>query len=224
MIQKDFENFLKIGEDWELVGKYNIPKLRGIRVKNPDKFQPNLVELRYAHRVIEPKRKNTFVHCFLDDFLINRVWSQAEKNMKFLKTFKGCLAPNFSQYIDMPQALRIYNYYRTMWVARYWQEHGITVIPVLCWSDKESFDYCIDGIPKNSVVACSTVGTRSNGFEEHYKYGYERCLEELEPQLIIMYGKPYDWMDTKNVVVVEPEFNTHYRTELYKEWREYHGD
>lgn len=223
MIQRDFENFFKTPETVELVGKYGIPQLNGITVKDLSKFKTDMVEIRYAHKVLEENKPKTMVHFFLDDYLINRVWSRAEENARFLQGFKAVLSPDFSQYVDMPQALRLYNHYRKMWVSAYWQAQGMRVIPVIRWSDKDSFEYCLDGMPKNSLIACSVVGCRRGGFEEEFKYGYERCLEELQPSGILFYGKPFEWMSTENTLIIDPEYQTHYRTELYKKWREKHG-
>ena len=158
MIQRDFLNFLRTPEEMEFTGKFDIPKLKGIKIKDAEKFKPELVEFHLANRVKQSERKDKFVHFFLDDYLFERTWSRPEENSKFLSSFKGVLSPDFSQYTNMPEALCIYNHYRKMWVSAYWQLQGLRVIPVAGWGDKASFEYCFDGMPKNSLIAVSSVG------------------------------------------------------------------
>ena len=100
------------------------------------------------------------------------------------------MAPDFSLYSDFPKVVQMFNHYRKMWCAAYWQEHGIKVIPTICWSTPDSFEWCFDGIPKHSLVCISTVG----GFGNHEDNkaarleGYEKCLEVLDPSKILLFG------------------------------------
>ena len=42
------------------------------------------------------------------------------------------------------------------------QMQGITVIPSPNWSTKDSLDWCLDGMPPNSVIMLSAVGSIKN--------------------------------------------------------------
>lgn len=201
MIQRDTLNFLHTPKSFEFTGKYNIPVVKGISLKNPDKFDPKLVEFHLANKLDPKERKEHVVHFFLDDYLFERTWSRVDDNTRFLSGFKAVLSPDFSQYTNMPEALRIYNHYRKMWISAYWQSFGITVIPVICWSDKESFDYCLDGMPKNSLVAVSSVGCKR--FEQEFRYGYEKALDILQPSKVLFYGKKFDWLDEDKTIFVK---------------------
>ena len=67
--------------------------------------------------------------------------------------------------------------------------HGINVIPTICWSDQDSFEWCFDGEPAHSVVAVSTVGTqRSKGTKQKFLDGYFEMVDRLQPTQIIFYG------------------------------------
>lgn len=35
--------------------------------------------------------------------------------------------------------------------------HGINVIPTICWSNHESFEWCFDGEPTHSVVRYQNI-------------------------------------------------------------------
>lgn len=210
MIQRDFLNFLRTPEGMTFEGAYDIPVVKGITLKHPEKFNPKLVEFHLANKIPQNQRQDRFVQFFLDDYLFERTWSRPEENSKFLSSFKGVLSPDFSQYTNMPEALCIYNHYRKMWVSAFWQLQGLRVIPVAGWGDEASFAYCFDGMPKKSLIAVSSVGCQR--FSKEFQAGYEAMLEHLEPSNVLWYGKPFDWLDTENVICVEPEYENRFKT------------
>lgn len=107
-------------------------------------------------------------------------------------------------YTNTPRAVWIYNNYRRQWLARYWQENGVTVIPAVGWVDKESFDWCFDGKPRHSVIAISSLGTQEHRESKKlFAEGVEETLKRLEPTTILWYGKiPDQFLNLKNVVRV----------------------
>lgn len=204
-INRDFQNFLRTLDgietgDMEFEGKYQIPKMQDIQLLDTEAAKNwDFVGYNLASSVKMEDRPNMLVHFFLDDYLFERVWSRITVNIDLLGCFDGCLSPDFSQYTNMPSALRIYNHYRKMWLSVYWQMYDIDVIPVLGWSDKESLEYCCDGMPHNSLVAVSSLGCQNNSKE--FEYGYKYCINKLEPTTILWFGKPFDWLtDTKNII------------------------
>ena len=108
------------------------------------------------------------VHFFVDDYQFQRVWNQPDKYIPLLRKFGAVCAPDFSMYTDMPLAMQIYNHYRKHWLAAYWQQCGIHVVPTLCWSNEQSYDWCFDGEPQQSIVAISSVGTQK-GKQNHQR-------------------------------------------------------
>ena len=189
--ERDFLNFQKTPWYWELTEKYDIPVLKGIRLKNEAALQ--LVNFNEAHRTPLQRRKQETVHFFQADYLIERTFTRASQTAEFLSGFKACLSPDFSQYTDMPRAMCIWNHYRKMWVSRYWQDQGIRVIPVAGWSDKRSYSYCFEGMPKHSLIAVSTVGIHKDADAcRLFTQGYEEMMKRLEPDRVIVYGKLLD--------------------------------
>lgn len=164
------------------VGAYDIPKIDGIKFDFSE-----FIGFNYAKSVKNPKNKS--VHFFLDDYQFTRVWTNPDKYIPVLQQFKYVLTPDFSLYMDFPKALQIYNHYRKHWLGAFWQTYGINVIPTICWSDEESFDWCFDGEPRNSVVAVSSVGTqKSKECKQRFLIGYMEMINRLEPTQIIFYG------------------------------------
>lgn len=151
---------------------------------------------------------DTCLYTFVDDYRFNSVWTNPSKWLGVLHAFNSVIAPDFSLYTDMPIALQIYNHYRKMWVARLWQENGIKVIPNICWSTKESYDFCFLGQPKNSIVAISSIGAiKSVESRKYFIDGYYKMKEVLEPTKIICYGSLPKELFNEEVLRIPHFFN-----------------
>jgi len=109
------------------------------------------------------------------------------------------IAPNYSSGMDWPQALRIFNQYKSRWVARYFQEAGIRIIPDLIWGGVPGdIDMACDGIPVglpavSMEVQTARVEQKKGGLKreewwEQRKEGLEVVLERLKPQGILFYA------------------------------------
>ena len=67
---------------------------------------------------------------------------------------------------------------------------GYPVINNVRWETEETFSYCFDGIPRNSIVAIGTVasGLRKLQRREIFSKGLFKMVEVLSPRAIIVYG------------------------------------
>lgn len=168
---------------YEGVGLYDIPELKAV-----DEFTAkDFGRLIYWNKENNPK--DTCLHTFSYDYQFNSVWSSPDKWLPRLHRFDSVLAPDFSMYTDMPKALQIYNHFRKHWVARYWSENGIKVIPNIGWSTPDSYEWCFDGEPVNSVVAVSSVGClKKPEAKKLFLEGFEAMMDRLNPKQIILYG------------------------------------
>lgn len=166
----------------EGVGEYGIPQIAPTQFENCE-----FIGFNYISSCKVPEEKG--VHFFLDDYQFNRVWSSPDRYIDMLARFKYVMSPDFSTYTDFPMAIQIYNHYRKHWLAAYWQEHGIQVIPTISWSTGESFVWSFDGEPIHSTVAVSSVGTQMNKESKKlFLRGYETMVKVLQPETIIFYG------------------------------------
>lgn len=195
-----FENFEKAY--YEGVGPYDIPEIA------PVYHLPDVREWQGFNYVLsdkEPKGKG--VHFFVHDYQFLRCWNNPDKYLDYLKRYEVVLSPDFSPYADMPRAMSIYNHYRKHWLAAYWQEHGINVIPTITWSSRETLDFCFDGEPRGGIVAVSTVGIMGNDTPQEFKdlfyVGWDMMMERLEPRKVLLYGKQPEGIDGANVVNIE---------------------
>ena len=194
----NFENLDKF--TFAGVGKYEIP------VIEPTFTEPlgDFIPINYHYTAKDPKSKN--VHFFVDDYQFVRYWNTPDKYITRLAEFAAVCAPDFSQYTDMPLAMRIYNHYRKHWLAAYWQLCGLTVYPTISWSDEASFDWCFDGEPQGGIVAVSSVGTQKNAESKRlFLRGYDEMMKRLNPKFIIFYGQVPEECDW-NVIRVRPHY------------------
>lgn len=165
------------------VGTYDIPQLHGINEINFPKF----IGFNFARTDKHPEEKG--LHFFLDDYQFNRIWNKPVQYLHLIQKFQCVLTPDFSLYTDFPVAMQIYNHYRKHWIGAFWEEHGVTVIPTIGWSDRQSFEWCFDGEPTGGVVAVSSIGTQNHSeTKAAFLYGYDAMLERLQPKTILFYG------------------------------------
>lgn len=177
---------------------YNLEKEEeyGIPIILPeDKVPEDLIMYGTEVRRSYAQTRGKTVHFFLDDYKFEPLWNKPIKTLQPILNIGSALSPDFSLYRDYPKALQIFNTYRNRWLGRFWQENGVNVIPSVSWGDKDSFDFCFKGLPKNSLVALGTVGINSKEKKYIFEQGYEKMLEELRPSGLIVYGetKPVDF-------------------------------
>lgn len=182
------------------VGRYSIPGIEPVT----DVMLNRLEWIPFNYALTAKNRSGKGVHFYVDDYQFLRVWNNPDKYIPLLQEFGAVCSPDFSLYTDMPKALQIYNHYRKHWLAAYWQMYGIKVIPTLCWSTPDSFEWCFSGTPTNSIVSISSVGTQNNkSANETFLKGCREALKQLDPFQILWYGKcpdEFDW----NVYKIKP--------------------
>jgi len=70
------------------------------------------------------------------------------------------------------------------------QNYGIQVIPTTGWSDERSFEFCFEGMPRNGIVAVSSVGTQNNKVaKDLFCRGFEYAIEVLKPSRVLFFGQ-----------------------------------
>lgn len=165
------------------VGEYDVPEIM------PEQYEPtDFIPFNYAKTYKDRSEKG--VHFFIDDYQFDRVWHDPRRYTELLKQYKAVMSPGFSQYIDWPVAIRIYNHYRKHFMAAYWQMNGIKVYPTILWGDKDSFKWCFDGEPVGSCIAVQSMGfLKKPETKPIFMYGYDAMLERLQPTTILIYGK-----------------------------------
>jgi hypothetical protein len=197
---KDIWNaFMVDGADFS-TSKYDIPLCPTTTKIN--EIPTKIITYREAVNIynkISKKDKNFKIDacvCFYEDdqnFDGKRkgIWSYPKNAFNILKHFSGIITPDFSTYQDFPVALKIYNTYR-MRAFGYWYGKICKkkIINNVRWGTKETYKFCFDGIPKNSIVAIGTVG--GSPFKildrKRFEEGLYYMVKKLNPCVIIVYG------------------------------------
>ena len=136
---------------------------------------------------------NAFVCFYIDDYKFDGargIWHDYKQALKVLCHFAGAITPDFSTYQDFPEPIKLYATYR-MRLYGYWLGvNGLEVINNVRWGTSETWRYCFEGIPLNSIVAIGTVGgsPRKLDDRERFENGLFKMVEVLQPYTIIVYG------------------------------------
>ena len=169
--------------DFDCAGRYDTPILTPVHLEDQMEW------ISFSAVNTDRKRSTHGVHFFLDDYIFERTWHDPRRYALLLSEFKAVMTPDFSLFTDYPRAVQIYNHYRKHLIGAYWQSRGISVIPSVCWSDHESFEWCFDGEPIGGTVAVSSVGAlKSPSARALFMDGYNEMLRQLQPEKIIFYG------------------------------------
>lgn len=144
--------------------------------------------------MMSSKAKNVGVHCFVDDYQFERLWNNPHKYLDKILEYDAFLTPDFSLYLDMPRAMKIWNVFRSRLIGQFLQDYGMEVIPTISWAEKETFDFCFDGVARGSVVAVSTVGVKqSDQAAEIWRQGMDEMIKRIQPPVILVYGGAVDY-------------------------------
>ena len=137
--------------------------------------------------------EDAFVCWYIDDYKFDGprgIWHDSAFALKVLQHFAGAITPDFSTYQDFPEPLKIYNTYR-MRAYGYWLgKSGVPVINNIRWGTQESYRYCFEGVPRNSMVAIGTCGgsPRRLADRKRFEDGLDKLVNVLSPHTVIVYG------------------------------------
>lgn len=140
------------------------------------------------------------MHFYIDDYQFERLWNSPYDYIDKLSEFDCIFSPDFSLYMDMPIAMKVWNIYRSRLIGQFYQSCGIKVIPTISWAEEATFSFCFDGIPEGSIVSVSTIGVkRDKDAFNIWKAGMDEMIKRIKPKAILVYGGAleYDYKDIK---------------------------
>ncbi len=176
-------------------GFYDMPIIR-----KSDFVPSDLIGFNYA---MNSKNKNMGIHCFVDDYQFERLWNSPDTYIETIAGYECFLSPDFSLYMDMPMAMKVWNVYRSRLIGQYYQDHGIEVIPTVSWAEPETFSFCFDGIEKGSIVAVSTIGIKKDEYAQKiWQRGMDEMIKVIKPEKILLYGGMVEY-DFKGIPTIE---------------------
>lgn len=197
MTSKIFRNNpLFLRNEFETEGRWGFPIIK------KQQLDVNDIELISCSDVSKKDDKNLHkgVHFFVDDFRFETIYDHPEKALERYGKYRFLLTPDYSLYAEMDPWRQIESVGKARWVGAKWQANGKIVIPTVSWGLARSFEFCFDGIQKNSIVAVGMIGCKRN--KADFLKGYYQMLTKIEPEAIICLGDPFDEMDG-NIIPVD---------------------
>lgn len=178
-------------------GKWNIPliKKQAVDVENI-----SLIACSDTRSNDNETNTKNGVHFFVDDYRFNGIYNNPEKSLRKYSQYAFLLSPDFSTYADMNLWRQLESVAKNRWCGCYWQEQGLTVIPTISWSTPRSYEFCFDGVEKNSIIAIGMIGCKRN--KKEFLRGYDYMLSKIEPEAVICFGTPFDEM-RGNIIPVD---------------------
>ena len=181
-------------------GKFDVLNLRQVfesstangipDLKPTDVVPTDLAAWNIPRQRAHAAANNGALHFFLDDYRFETVWFSPERLLDRVQEVGTALTPDFSIWVDMPPAAKVWNIYRNRWCGAYWQSQGIEVIPTVHWAGPETYGYCFEGIPMNSIVATSSMGAHKYKSDQIlFRDGMQELVSRVQPRLILAYGK-----------------------------------
>lgn len=159
-----------------------LPWIEHIEVVPP----PRLISFKECKK---SKDYEAGVHFYIDDKEFEQVWNSPERFVGLLSKFACVIMPDFIIYNDAALPVQHWNIYRSRVIGMYWQRQGIKVIPTIPFAGYEFNCYATIGLPSNSIVAVSTVGSIKN-FNKRMSFqsGLDVIWHHLHPKIILVYG------------------------------------
>ena len=197
MTSKEMRNSqLFMRNQFDKEGKWGFPiiKKQELDIEN--------IELISCSDVSKKDTKNLHkgVHFFVDDFRFETVYNHPEKSLERYGKYRFLLTPDYSLYAEMDPWRQIESVGKARWVGAKWQAEGKIVIPTVSWGLARTYEFCFDGIQKNSIIAIGMIGCKRN--KNDFLKGYYQMLYKIEPEAIICLGTPFDEMDG-NIIIVD---------------------
>ena len=121
------------------------------------------------------------------------IYKDEERLDKFRERFKGVkyiVAPDYSLFGDFPNALQIFNIYKSR-VCMCWliANTKAKILPNVRWTFPFTFEYCFDGIMKGSNIAIGVLGQiRDKENRKMFLDGFKVAIDRIEPKCILVYG------------------------------------
>ena len=170
----------------ETEGFYQMPVLK------PCDFVPD--DIRSFNYMLSAKTTDFGIHFYCDDYQFERIWNRPEFYIEKLRDFQCAFTPDFSLYMDMPMAMKIWNVYRSRLIGQMMQREGLIVIPTVSWAEPETFKFCFDGLPHNATLSVSTIGVKQDPEAMNiWCAGMDEMVRQLTPKTILVYGGALDY-------------------------------
>ena len=125
--------------------------------------------------------------------------------MGTLKCFHAVIMPDFIISVGkngMPLVMCLWNKYRNHALAHYIILNDIPVIPNINILPEYCWDWCFDGLPEGSTVACWTNGrVKSKAARLEFCVGFKEMERRLKPLRVIIVGRIPEELETDTEII-----------------------
>ena len=134
------------------------------------------------------------IHFFTHDYKFATACDKHLETTTYkLSKFDCLFSPDYSLFVDVPSQINKHNVYLSRFAGAHWQNCGFNVIPTASWGNADSFEYCFEGLPQNSVIGvCGTGILWNKAASLLWQYAMRTLEEKLSPTLVIVYGMGVD--------------------------------
>ena len=179
-------------QDATLVGKYRLPQLEGTQ-----DIPENVISFNERKKLTV--NSNCWIDFFIDDVLFECFWNSPDRYLNILKKAKGIITTDYSMLPELLPGNNIWNCTRNRIMAYYLQQKGFNIIPVASWCNEDDFEWCFDGLPRNSSIAISSNGSMSTLYGKRMLLkGIEAMNQRLNPTHIIVCGRKIKELENYN--------------------------
>ena len=173
-------------------------------IKKPKKYviPKNLVPFSK----MEKANKKSFAVCeYENDVEFKDLLVNSDEYIEILKQYQGFISLDCSVYRDMPLAIQITDIYRSRAIGYCFQKHVVYVVPCVRWGDERTYTrkflpekIAFSGVEKNSIVSVGSYGQLKDKVNRYYfEAGMDAMMEELEPEIVLVYSKIPDYIEEK---------------------------
>jgi hypothetical protein len=164
-------------------------------------------DIRGIHRLKNKSIRNVAPHFFFDDKRIGQYFSNPFETEKTIALYDMSITTDFSMTIEMARPQKIYSSFLNKLWAAWLQSRGHKVIPNVSFPDEYWENYWLEGWPKYSIIAVSSVGVLTHGNPNGWLKGVERIQKELKPLRILRYGPKIPGENTENCIYFNNDNN-----------------
>ncbi len=189
--------YIDLFEGLKLESEFGIPVVSAYNGPLPEEWMP------FCKRNVT---SSAGIHFFSNDYTFNSVLTSPGRYVEDLRKHEAIIAPDASQYMNMPPCVRFTNSYTNKAIAAYWQSEGLSVIPNVTWSDPDSYAYSVAGLPQRSIIAINSMGAMKYNISKYlWQRGYDYVVSYLQPALILRFGPKMPLENEANSIYIESE-------------------
>lgn len=174
-----------------LMGGITTTDVNGFPILRPFTKNINYPFIPYSQRCqVNPSEFG--IHFFEDDYKFRTAtWDRLDQTIYNLKDYRSIMCPDHSLFIeeDLFSFLNKQSIYRSRFAGACCQARGFDVIPTASWGGADSFEYCFEGLPENSVIALCGIGIDfCRNAQDLWEYGVRELEARLSPKYLIVCG------------------------------------